>query len=75
MWQDYAIALVVLVFTLTTIPMIKAKIKLPLWTTVPMVLGALILIIAYATLGLWFSVIVESLALIGWTILLYRSVV
>lgn len=73
MWQDYAIAVVVLVFTLTTIPMIRARLALPLWTTLPMVVGALILTIAYATLGLWFSVGVESLAVVGWAILFYRS--
>ena len=73
MWQDYAIAIVVLVFTLTTVPIIRDAIRLPPGTTIPMVIGAAILVVAYATLGLWYSVAVETLALMGWTILLMRT--
>lgn len=73
MWQDYAIAIVVLVFTLTTIPMIRSQVKLPLLTTLPMVIGAAILIVTYATLSLWASVLVESGTLIAWLILLNRT--
>ena len=73
MWQDYAIAIVVASFTLTTVPMILAGTKLPMWTTGPMVVGGVILTVTYATLGLWLSVLVESLSLIGWMILLRRT--
>lgn len=73
MWQDYAIAIVVAAFTLTTIPMIRSGVRLPLWTTLPMTMGALILIICYLSLGLWFSVAVETIALIGWAILFGRT--
>lgn len=73
MWQDYVIALVVLAFTLTTWPMIRSDVRLPRLTTFPMVVGGLVLILAYATLGLWVSVTIEVISLVGWTILLYRS--
>lgn len=74
MWQDYVIAIVVFVFTLTIIPMIRSRVVLPLWTTLPMVLGAAVLIGTYSTLGLWTSVAVETGTLIGWTILAVRSI-
>lgn len=73
MWQDYTIAVVVAIFTLTTIPMIRHGVRLPLWTTVPMAMGGAVLIVTYATLGLWVSVLIECISLIGWTILLRRS--
>lgn len=38
-----------------------------------MVIGGAILAGTYATLGLWLSVSIETVSLIGWTILLYRS--
>jgi hypothetical protein len=72
-WQDYAIAAVVLAFTLTTIPMIRDRTRLPFWTTFPMVMGGLILVVAYATLNLWFAFSVEVASVLLWTILLRRT--
>lgn len=73
MWQDYIIAVVVAIFTLTTLPMILSGSRLPLWTVLPMTIGAAILIVTYATLSLWLSVAVETVGLIGWSILLWRT--
>jgi hypothetical protein len=75
MWQDYLIALVVMVFTLSVIPMITQKNTPPIATALAMSVGALILAIVYATLGLWFSLAVETLATILWGILLWRGYV
>ncbi len=72
-WQDPVIAFVVLLFTLTTIPMIRAGIRLPALTTLPMVLGGIVLLGCYATLGLWLGVAVQALAVVLWSILLRRS--
>lgn len=73
MWQDFVIATVVMMFTLTTIPMILRSISLPMWTTVPMVIGSAALTVTYATLGLWLSVLIEFVALLLWAILLKRT--
>ena len=73
MWQDYSITIVVLVFNLTIIPMIRSEVALPLWTTLPMTVGAAVLAATYATLGLWFSVGIETMAFLGWAILLQRT--
>jgi hypothetical protein len=73
MWQDYVIAVVLIAFTLTTIPMIRSKVRLPLATTLTMVVGAAALALTYVTLGLWLSVAVETVALLGWAILLVRT--
>lgn len=73
MWQDYVIAVVLIAFTLTTIPMIRSGVRLPLGTTLTMVIGAATLAFVYVSLGLWTSVIVEVLSLLGWVILLART--
>jgi uncharacterized membrane protein len=67
------IAAVVAIFTLTILPMIIQGTTLPRLTTWPMVVGSAVLAAIYATLGLWTSVLIEVLALIGWTILLTRT--
>jgi hypothetical protein len=72
-WEDIVISITVLVFALTIIPMIKAKVKLPLLTTIPMVVGAVALTIAYISLGLWVSVGVEATSALLWGVLLRRS--
>lgn len=71
---DLLIAAVVLMFTLTTLPMIRARVKLPLLTTVPMVVGSAVLVVCYLTLGLWFAFAVELLSLALWFVLLRRSI-
>jgi hypothetical protein len=72
-WQDYAIAIVVMVFTLTTIPMIRSNAMLPVGTSLPMILGGIVLVVAYSTLGLWLSLCVEIISCALWTILLMRK--
>lgn len=72
-WQDPAIALAIFVITLTAIPMIRQNMTPPLTTSAPLVIGASVLVIAYASLGLWWSVLVEALAIVLWMILLARG--
>lgn len=73
-WQDLVISVTVFVFALTIIPMIEARTVVPLWTAVPMVLGAVALTVAYITLGLWVSVVVEVASAVLWAIVLRRSI-
>lgn len=72
-WQDIVIAVIVLVFAWTTIPMILQNTILPKSTTLPMTAGTAILAGTYATLELWYSFGVEMVATSLWLILLYRS--
>jgi hypothetical protein len=67
------IAAVVAMFTLTTIPMIRSNVTLPVGTSLPMTLGSILLAIAYLTLGLWFALSVEVVSTVLWTILLIRT--
>jgi hypothetical protein len=46
--------------------MIRQKITPPLMTSVPMVVGAVILTVVYVTLSLWYSAAVETTAIILW---------
>lgn len=72
-WQDFIIAGVVAMFTLTTVPLIKAGLTLPAGTTIPMTLGSAVLAVAYASLSLWFALSVEVISTLLWTILLIRT--
>lgn len=74
MWQDYVIAAVIVVFSLTTLPLIVKRVKMPLWTAVPMVLGSITLALVYTTLGLWFSLGVEIACAILWSTILFISI-
>lgn len=69
MWQDYVIAIVVLVFNLTTVPMIRARVVLPWLTVLPMCIGAGLLMLVYASMDLWFAEATEFVAIMLWTML------
>jgi hypothetical protein len=72
-WQDIVIAAVVSVFTLTTIPLIRSGVRVPLMTAVPMVLGSALLVLCYITLSLWLSVVIEVLATLLWASITRRT--
>lgn len=72
-WQDIVIGLVVLVFTLTAIPLLRSGVRIPLLTAMPMVLGSCLLVVCYITLGLWVSVVIELFASVLWAMILRRS--
>lgn len=72
-WQDVIIAAVVCMFTLTTIPLIRSGVRIPLLTAVPMVLGSALLVVCYITLALWLSVLIEVLATLLWAHIARRS--
>lgn len=74
MWEDYAIAIVVMVFNLTTLPLIMHRTKVPILTSLPMMLGATVLVICYVSLDLWFSVFVELFAVVAWAVIYRESV-
>jgi hypothetical protein len=71
-WQDGVIATVIVVFTLTTIPMILREVTPPLLTSAPMVVGSVVLSLVYITLGLPLAMAVEWLSVTLWGILMIR---
>lgn len=73
LWQDLVAGTVVLVFALTTIPMIVERVPIPLWTSAPMTVGCAALAATFATLGLWYTVSVEMLGFALWSVLLLRG--
>lgn len=73
MWQDYLIAAVIVMFTLTTIPLIRHRIRIPLTTCGPFVAGSLLLCVAYLTLDLWLSLGIEVVSASLWSIILARA--
>lgn len=72
-WQDATISIVVFTFALTILPMIWHKTLVPIWTSAPMVIGAIALTVVYVSLGLWLSVSVEVLSVVLWGIVARRS--
>lgn len=72
-WQDLVIAVVIIAFTLTTVPMIRGNFIPPLMTSGPLTIGAAVLVVTYLTLQLWFSAFVETSAVILWGILMRRG--
>jgi hypothetical protein len=72
-WQDVVIFVTVLVFTLTTLPMILRGVTPPLLTSIPMVVGSVVLGLVYLSLSLPLSMGVEGLSVTLWSILLGRG--
>jgi hypothetical protein len=72
-WQDAVIAGVVTMFTTTIIPLIRSGVPLPRLTTVPMVVGSIILSVVYVTMSLWLSLTIEAAQTLGWSYLCYGS--
>jgi hypothetical protein len=74
MWQDYAFTVVQIFFCITLIPMILAKEKPPLassiTTGVALIAGALI----FSTLHLWLTATTQAIVGIQWLILAYQRV-
>lgn len=74
MWQDYVIAAVIVMFTLTTVPLIRNKVDVPLATSIPMAVGSFILAVTYVTMNLWLSEGVEIVSFILWLVVVWRVV-
>lgn len=72
MWQDYVIASVVFLFTLSVWPMVRQKTIIPYSTSILMTVGAGILAFVYITMSLWFSLAVEVLATVLWAMVVWN---
>jgi hypothetical protein len=72
MWQDYVLFAVQILFCFTLVPMLFAKAKPPLSSSIPTGLGLLVMGGAYATLALWFAAVGSFAIGIQWLVLAYQ---
>ncbi len=70
-WQDWAMAIAGWIFAPSLIVSIVDKAQYPLGTTVPTVIGLLIILVAQYTLGLKLSALTTSITTICWVILIF----
>ena len=74
MWQDPVIAGIIVGFTLTTIPLIRHRVRVPFATSIPMVVGSLGLVYVYSTMNLWFSCGIECVSFALWVEVMFQKV-
>ncbi len=73
MWQDWAIAIVQVVFIVALVPsLLHREHKPALWTSIPTSLGLAVIAVSYMTLGLFWSALASSAMTLGWAILAYQ---
>ena len=70
-WQDWALAGASCIFAPSLIVSIVAKAQYPLGTTVPTVVGLLIIAICQYTLGLKISAVTTGVTTACWVILIF----
>ncbi len=73
MWQDYTIAVVQVVLTMSLIPMVRQKEKPPLSSSVPTAMGLAVISFAFATLGFWFSMVSAGIPSLLWFVLVFQK--
>lgn len=72
MWQDYVLTAIQVVFCITLIPMLRAKEKPPLSTSI--MTGTVLLVNAFAvaTLDLWLAAVTQAVVGLQWLFLAYQ---
>ncbi len=73
MWQDYVLTLVSIFFCITLIPMLLAKEKPPLASSIPTGLALLVSAAIFMTLHLWLTTTFQTIVGIQWLILAYQK--
>ncbi len=74
MWQDYILTAVQFFFWIAIIPMLLAKEKPPLASSIPTGIILLIAAGATATLHLWFAAISQAITGLEWLALAYQRI-
>jgi len=72
-WQDYVLMAANVVFCLTVVPMLFAREKPPLWTSIPTTVVLWVIGATYLTLQFWFAT--ATLFIVGteWSVLAYQK--
>ncbi len=74
MWQDYALTAVQLFFCVTLIPMLFAKEKPPLLSSVTTALALLVSAGLFFTLELWLAAASQAVVGIQWLVLAWQRI-
>ena len=74
MWQDYALTIVQISFCIPLVPMILAKEKPPLVSSIPVAIALLLGAATVATLHLWLAAGTPAVTGIEWAILAYQKI-
>jgi hypothetical protein len=69
MWQDYLLTIVQVFFCLTLIPMLLAKEKPPLLTSIPTGIALLVSAFTFFTLHLWLTAASQAVVGVQWLVL------
>lgn len=72
MWQDYVITIVQIFFCMTLIPMLFAKEKPPLSSSLTTGIALIILSAVFLTLHLWISAVCQTVVGLQWLALAYQ---
>ncbi len=72
MWQDYVLTAIQIFFCVTLIPMLLAKEKPPLTSSISTGLILLISSLVLTTLNLWLAAVSQSIVGVQWLILAWQ---
>jgi hypothetical protein len=72
MWQDYTLAIISVFFCVTLVPMLVAKEKPPLASSVSTGLALLVSSVIVATLDLWLAAISQAVVGLQWLLLAWQ---
>ncbi len=72
MWQDYVFAATQVFFCITLIPMLLAKEKPPLVSSISTGLTLLVSAAVFSTLSLWLTALSQTAVGIQWLVLAYQ---
>jgi len=71
-WQDIALSIIGFSFSFALIPSIMSKHKPAMWSCLLTASGLTAMVIVFGTMGLWLTVIANSLSALAWWILLFQ---
>ncbi|MGE5541261.1 MAG: hypothetical protein ACM3TU_03210 [Bacillota bacterium] len=74
MWQDYLLTVVQVFFCLTLIPMLFAREKPPLASSIPTALSLFLSSVVFFSLHLWLAAVSQAIVGIQWATLAYQRV-
>lgn len=66
MWQDYVLIAISVLFCFTLVPMLFAKEKPPMLSSIPTGIALLVIAFVYSTLELWLAAIGSAIVGLQW---------
>lgn len=72
-WQDVALGIIGFSFSFALIPSIISKHKPAKWSCLLTATGLTVMVVIFGTMGLWLTVIANSMSALAWWILLFQN--